>query len=435
MNIRTRFAPSPTGNVHIGNIRVAIYNWLFARHHNGSFLLRIEDTDRFRSTDEAIKALLDSMKWLNLDFDEPIFYQSQQQESHLAIAESLIKKNLAYREDKGRTGEGECIIFRMPKEDIKYHDLIRGSLTKSNENLEDFVIVRSNGTPTFHLANVLDDIEQRITHIIRGDDHIENTYRHIALYKALNEKIPVFAHLPMIINNKGKPYSKRDGDAFVGDFKNNGFLPDAFFNYLALLGWSPGDDREILSKNEMINDFDLDRCQSSPAQMDLKKLIWMNGEYLALIDDKDFSLKATDIILNVYPNISTTYIEKTLPLIRSRIRTFQDIIPISEYLFSDSYEYDKNGVKNKIQQEGIKDLLESLYILLSKQNNFNESFLKNLLNNYVEDSGKKFGSVMVPLRISITGLQGGPDLCSILSILGKDKVLTRIQKTIHQFFN
>ena len=271
MSVRTRFAPSPTGNIHIGNIRVAIYNWLFARNQNGSFVLRIEDTDQQRSTTEAIDNLFKTMDWLGITYDGEPLYQSKQVDNHISIAEDLLKKGLAYKEDKGNTGEGECIIFRMPKEDVFFQDYIRGGLKKSADNLEDFVIVRSDGTPVFHLANVLDDIKQGITHIIRGDDHIENTYRHIALYKALKTDIPIFAHLPMIVNHEGKPYSKRDGDAFVGDFKNKGYTSKALFNYLALLGWSPGDDRELMTVEEMIRDFDLTRCQSSPAQIEYKK--------------------------------------------------------------------------------------------------------------------------------------------------------------------
>jgi glutamyl-tRNA synthetase len=257
VKVRTRFAPSPTGNVHIGNMRAAIYNWLFARHHGGEFLLRVEDTDRERSTPEAIQTLLDAMDWLKLDVDGEPLYQSTRMDAHLEAAELLLSKGLAYKEDKGGLGQGECVIFKMPGTDTSFEDGIKGTLSKAAENMQDFVIVRSNGTPVFHLANVLDDIEQGITHVIRGDDHIENTYRHIALYKALGASVPKFAHLPMIINAQGKPYSKRDGDAFVGDFKEKGFLSETLFNYLALLGWSPNDEGEVMTRDEMIAAFEL----------------------------------------------------------------------------------------------------------------------------------------------------------------------------------
>lgn len=435
MSVRTRFAPSPTGNIHIGNIRVAIYNWLFARNQNGSFVLRIEDTDQQRSTKEAINTLLKTMDWLGITYDEEPLYQSEQVENHMSIAEDLLKKGLAYKEDKGNTGEGECIIFRMPKEDVFFHDFIKGDLKKPSDNLQDFVIVRSDGTPVFHLANVLDDIKQGITHIIRGDDHIENTYRHIALYKALKKDIPIFAHLPMIVNREGKPYSKRDGDAFVGDFKNKGYASKALFNYLALLGWSPGDDREIMTLEEMIRDFDLSRCQSSPAQIDIKKLTWMNGEYLSKIDKSEFYSKAEKLILHSYPNASINLISKIVPLIRDRVKFYGEVVPMTEFLFSDSYSFDEKTVNKKIKQEGIREILETLINLFEQLNVFDAQSIKDELHKYIEGSEKSFGTVLVPLRIAISGSQGGPDLFSLLSILGKKKVIDRIHKTINQFLD
>ena len=264
MSVRVRFAPSPTGNVHIGNIRAAVFNWLFARHEGGKFLLRVEDTDLERSTPEAIKTLLECMEWLKLDYDEPAVYQSANTVRHLAVASELEAKGFAYRDNKG--GEGECLVFRMPKEGtLRFHDLVKGDLKKKAEDTQDFVIVRSDGTPVFHLANVVDDADMGITHVIRGDDHVENTFKHIEMFKAMDVVPPAYAHLPMIVNNQGKPYSKRDGAAFVGEFREQGFLPDALFNFLVLLGWAPGDDREIMTREELIEAFSLDHCKSSPA--------------------------------------------------------------------------------------------------------------------------------------------------------------------------
>ena len=211
--VRTRFAPSPTGQVHIGNIRAAIFNWLYARHAGGQFLLRIEDTDRARSTPEAVRAVLNAMEWLGLNWDTEPLYQSTRTTAHLAAAEELLRNGHAYKEDKGGTGQGECILFRMPGTDMGFHDEIKGDLAKKAADMKDFVIVRSNGTPVFHLANVVDDIHMQITHIIRGDDHVENTYRHVALFQALGAPVPKYAHLPMIVNAQGTPYSKRDGAA------------------------------------------------------------------------------------------------------------------------------------------------------------------------------------------------------------------------------
>ncbi|MCF7848900.1 MAG: glutamate--tRNA ligase, partial [Kiritimatiellales bacterium] len=329
MKVRTRFAPSPTGNVHIGNMRAAIYNWLFARHHGGDFLLRVEDTDRERSTPEAIQTLMEAMAWLKLDVDEEPLYQSTRMEAHLAAAERLLSNGHAYKEDKGGLGQGECVIFRMPGTDVSLEDGIKGTLSKKAENMQDFVIVRSNGTPVFHLANVLDDIEQGVTHVIRGDDHVENTYRHIALYQALGADVPNFAHLPMIVNAQGKPYSKRDGDAFVGDFREKGFLGDALFNYLALLGWSPGDDREVMTRDEMVEAFTLERCQSSAAQVDLKKLTWMNGEYMLKLPVETFDAMCFQALEEAGINlVDADYAKSVFGLIRERVKTSADIFPM-----------------------------------------------------------------------------------------------------------
>ncbi|HSR88181.1 MAG TPA: glutamate--tRNA ligase family protein, partial [Pontiella sp.] len=333
MKVRTRFAPSPTGHVHIGNMRAAIYNWLFARHHGGEFLLRVEDTDRERSTPEAIQTLLEAMDWLKLDIDGAPLYQSTRMEAHLAAAAKLLDNGHAYMEDKGGLGQGECVVFRMPGKDISFEDGIKGTLTKAAENMQDFVIVRSNGTPVFHLANVLDDIEQGVTHVIRGDDHVENTFRHIALYEALGADVPDFAHLPMIVNAQGKPYSKRDGDAFVGDFREKGFLPEALFNYLALLGWSPGDDREIMALEEMVEAFDLARCQSSPAQVDLKKLTWMNGEYMLKLPEEEFTAICFGELEKSRIEAEPEYAEKVFALVRERVKTVADIVPMVSYFF------------------------------------------------------------------------------------------------------
>ena len=365
-NIRVRFAPSPTGKVHIGNIRTAIFNYLFARNESGDFLIRVEDTDRERSTQDAIDKLFDCLEWLGLDYDGEVFYQSREADNHIKAAEQLLEQGKAYRPAPKTPGEETPVIFRIPWEtddnpavnivgetEIKVHsqvpvviapsgisyaqiskkgkpvpaaaslagfhkltvfdadgavlfeieneidailkegreftiegaalfkferrevffnDIIKGKLAKPLDTMKDLVIVRSDGSPVFHLANVLDDAVQQVTHIIRGDDHVENTYRHLFLFQALNREAPSYGHMPMIVNAQGKPLSKRDVDAFVGDFRLKGYLPEALLNYLAFLGWSPGDGREKMSKQELIKAFSIDRVLSSPARFDAVKL-------------------------------------------------------------------------------------------------------------------------------------------------------------------
>jgi glutamyl-tRNA synthetase len=435
MKVRTRFAPSPTGHVHIGNMRAAIYNWLFARHAGGEFLLRVEDTDRERSTPEAIQTLLDAMAWLKLDVDGEPLYQSTRMEAHLEAAEILLSKGLAYKEDKGGLGQGECVIFKMPGNDVSFEDGIKGTLSKAAENMQDFVIVRSNGTPVFHLANVLDDIEQGVTHVIRGDDHVENTYRHIALYQALGANVPNFAHLPMIVNAQGKPYSKRDGDAFVGDFREKGFLGDALFNYLALLGWSPGDDREVMTRDEMIEAFTLERCQSSAAQVDLKKLTWMNGEYMLQLPPEAFEATAFGALEKAGIEADPEYARTVFGLIRERVKTVADIAPMVGYFFSEEYAYDEKAVRKKLQKEGVADTLEKVKAIFEALEIFDEAGTDKALHDFVEESGLGFGVVMAPVRIAVSGIQSGPDLFPLLGVLGRERVLARIDRTVQRFFS
>jgi glutamyl-tRNA synthetase len=433
MKVRTRFAPSPTGHVHIGNMRAAIYNWLFARHHGGEFLMRVEDTDRERSTPEAILTLLEAMEWLKLDMDGEPLYQSTRMEAHLAAAEKLLESGHAYMEDKGGLGQGECVIFKMPGKDISFEDGIKGTLTKAAENMQDFVIVRSNGTPVFHLANVLDDIEQGVTHVMRGDDHVENTFRHIALYAALGAEVPNFSHLPMIVNAQGKPYSKRDGDAFVGDFREKGFLPDALFNYLALLGWSPGDDREVMAIEEMVEAFDLARCQSSPAQVDLKKLTWMNGEYMLKQPDDEFEAICFGELEKARIDAEPEYAKKVFALVRERVKTVADVVPMVSYFFTDDYEYDQKAVKKKLQKDGVAETLIKVRSLLAALPAFDIASTDKVLHDFVEQSGLGFGTVMPPVRIAVSGTQSGPDLFPVLAVLGRERVLNRIDLTVARF--
>lgn len=433
MTTRTRFAPSPTGHVHIGNMRAAIFNWLYARHTGGQFLLRVEDTDIERSTPEAIKTMLDAMDWLGLDIDEEPLYQTSRMEAHLAAAEQLLASGHAYKEDKGGLGQGECVIFKMPGTDMEFTDLVKGTLRKPAKDMADFVIVRSNGTPVFHLANVLDDIEQGITHVIRGDDHVENTFRHIALYQALGAPVPQFAHLPMIVNAQGKPYSKRDGDAFVGDFQTKGFFGDALFNYLALLGWSPGDDREVMTKQEMAAVFDISTVRSSPAQMDLRKLLWMNGEYVRGMRPVDFATMCREELIATGLEIGDNA-EAIFSLMQDRIKVRTDVIPMMTFFCTDSYEYDEKAVQKKLLKDGVFQTLEKIIALFQTLEKFDVETVDQALHGFVEQNGLGFGAVMPPIRIAVSGQQSGPDLAPVLAILGKDESIARIQKTISRFF-
>ncbi len=436
MKIRTRFAPSPTGNVHIGNIRAAIYNWLFARHEGGEFLLRIEDTDLERSTPEATKTVLDSMAWLGLDWDGEVLYQSTQRQHHLELAEELLRKGYAYKEDKGGTGKGECVIFKMPGEDITYHDEVKGDLTKKAEDLKDFVIVRSDGSPVFHLGNVADDITMGVTHVIRGDDHVENTFKHIALYRALGAPVPKFAHLPMIVNAQGKPYSKRDGAAYVGEFKEKGFLPEALLNSLALLGWSPGDDREVLTREEMVAAFTLDRVRSAPSQLDMTKLLWMNGEHMRRMDPAAVAEACKEAMVREgtwQEGTDMGYFRAAVACMGDRIKLFPDMGHNAGFFFREDYPYDEKSVRKRLLKEGALDVLKEERSILAELPDWTTASTDAAIHALAERRGAGLGELVHPLRVAVSGTGVGPGLFEMLEVMGKERVLARIDRTLATF--
>jgi glutamyl-tRNA synthetase len=434
--VRTRFAPSPTGHVHIGNVRVAIFNWLYARGRNGKFLLRVEDTDRERSTPEAVEALHQALAWLELSPDEEPTYQSTRQDAHLAAAERLVAEGKAYREDKGGTGQGEATIFRMPGTDMGFEDEVRGALRKPADSMQDFVIVRSNGKPVFHLANVLDDIDMGVTHVIRGDDHIENTYRHVALYQALGAPVPRFAHLPMIVNDQGKPYSKRDGDAWVGDFRDKGFLPQALFNYLALLGWSPGDDREVMAREDMVEAFSFTGVQSSAARMDMAKLLWMNGEYIRALPPEELQARCRAVLDGrglLSEAVTDAYLARVVGLMQERVKLLPDFADQAGFFFTEDFAFDQKAVRKRLLKAGALDGLRALRARLADLDTFDGASTEAALRRLAEEREVSAGQLVHPVRVATSGLAGGPSLFEMLEVLGKTRVLDRIDRALARF--
>jgi glutamyl-tRNA synthetase len=434
-NIRVRFAPSPTGKVHIGNIRAAIYNWLYARHTGGKFLLRVEDTDLERSTPEAIQALMECMQWLGLDYDEEAFYQTKNKARHMEAVEKLLASGDAYKcERTSRDGKtGEVIMFKMPKEGIiEFDDIVKGHMAKKAEDIQDFAIVRSDGSPIFHIANVVDDIDQKVTHIIRGDDHVENTFKHICIFKALGAPVPKYGHLSMIVNAQGKPYSKRDGAAFVGEFRDSGYLPDALFNYLLLLGWNPGDDREVLTKEEMISLFDLEKVHVTAAKFDLKKLQWMNGEYIKRIPTEDFirSMKdavESDSTLDASGK-SDEWWNALAGQMQIRTKFLKDMPSSVSYFFTEEYSYDEKAVEKRLKKEGVIEILADIAQRFENAGEWNTSYLENLVKELSQGNG--MGPWVHPIRVAVSGRTEGPGLFEMLELLGRERTINRIRKTI-----
>ena len=430
-DVRVRFAPSPTGKVHIGNIRAAIYNWLYARHTGGKFLLRVEDTDLERSTPEAIAVLMDCMKWLGLDYDEPVFYQTKNVARHLECVEKLLATGHAYKVEKtSRDGKtGVVTMFKMPKEGtIEFDDIVKGHMAKKAEDVQDFAIVRSDGSPIFHIANVVDDIDQGVTHIIRGDDHVENTFKHICIFKALGAPIPKYGHLSMIVNQAGKPYSKRDGAAFVGEFREQGYLPEALFNYLLLLGWNPGDDREVLTREEMVQLFDLEKVHVTAAKFDLRKLQWMNGEYVKRLPRETFEAELRARVAGAGLTIPEGF---NMPLLidqlQVRTKFLNDMPANCAFFFTEDYPYDEKSVEKRLRKEGVKELLLDLADRFEKLPEWTTAAGEAMVKELSQGNG--MGPWVHPIRVAVSGRMDGPGLFEMLELLGRERTVARLRKT------
>ena len=429
---RVRFAPSPTGKVHIGNIRAAIYNWLYARHTGGKFLLRVEDTDLERSTPEAIEVLFDCMKWLGLDWDEEVFYQTKNVKRHLECVEKLLADGRAYKVEKtSRDGKtGVVTMFRMPKEGvIEYDDIVKGHMAKKAEDVQDFAIVRSDGSPIFHIANVVDDIDQGVTHIIRGDDHVENTFKHIEIFKALGAPVPKYAHLSMIVNQQGKPYSKRDGAAFVGEYREAGYLPEALFNYLLLLGWNPGDEREVLSREEMVRLFELEKVHVTAAMFDPKKLQWMNGEYIKRMDAAAFKAEAKRAAEGLRAGSASEHgddwWDALCAQLQIRTKFLKDLPEAMRCFVCDDYPFDAKAVEKRLAKDGVRELLCDLAARFEAVADWTAPELEAVVKGLSQGGG--MGPWVHPVRVAVSGRGEGIGLFEMLELLGRGKTLARIR--------
>jgi glutamyl-tRNA synthetase len=524
MQHRLRFAPSPTGQVHIGNIRTAIFNWLAARHMGGKFILRIEDTDLERSTKEAIDTLLGCMEWLGLDYDEEVLYQTSQAQHHLEAARKLMDEGNAYLRDPA-TPEHSPILFRIPffcdefpfvrtvgpaslalapdsavavnggglefttlspkgkpaenqaclagfkdlrildaagqtlfelsnekinallggatetvehaasmtftRREVFYDDMVKGHLSKPLDSMRDFIIVRSDGSPVFHLANVCDDITQGITLIVRGDDHVENTYRHLFMFRTLGAQVPSYAHLPMIVNAQGKPYSKRDGDAFVGDFRDKGVLPEALFNYLTLLGWSSGDNREKMSRAELVEAFDLARVQHSPAQFDAVKMANLNGQYIAALDPAVFRKRAWEFAA-AYPwreSVDRAKFDAAADLMQSRTKLMTDLAAWT-YFFAVPVDYDPKGVKKFLAPEAMRAALSKAADAFDSLPENDPKSVEDALRAVETADGLSQFALNQPVRVAVCGVTVGASIYETVVCIGVQECARRIRAAL-----
>lgn len=470
---RLRFAPSPTGYLHVGGARTALFNWLYAQHFGGEFLLRVEDTDRARSTDASTQAIFAGLAWLGLTWDENVVYQGANLARHQADAERLLASRAAYRcfctaeelEERRAAAEARreafrydrrcdqlpadevarrvaagmpyAIRFRVPEGVTSWVDLVHGQIAFPNKDIDDFVVLRSDGTPVYNFAVVSDDLAMRITLVMRGDDHISNTPKQILLYGALDAALPTFAHLPMIHGPDGKKLSKRHGATAVADYQDKGILPSAMLNFLALLGWSPGGDREIMTVPEMIQLFTPDGLLRKAAVFDLQKLEWMNGQHLSLIALDELMhrvlppLVAAGLTTPEAVAARPDWYRALIDLLRVRARTITDIVRQAEPYLRDRIAYDPDAVaKLWKDRAATAELLGAVRTQLATVNSWSPDALEPALRGLADARETTAGKIFQPLRVALTGLTVSPGIFDVLVMLGRDTVLSRIDTAV-----
>ncbi len=472
--VRVRFAPSPTGYLHIGGARTALFNYLFARRNGGVFILRIEDTDVERSSKELSDVIIEDLKWLGMDFDEGPIYQSERLEIYRNVAEKLVEEGKAYRcfcnkeelerkrEEARKKGvpykyDGTCrnltedeikrnlrenkpyaIRFKVPQEGIiRFKDVVQKKIEVKCSELEDFVLLRSDGYPTYHLSCVVDDSEMGITHVIRGADHISNTPKQILLYRALGRDIPKFAHIPLILGPDRTRLSKRHGATAVSKYREDGFLPEAFAYFLALMGWSPRTNKKILTMDEMIELFDLKDVVKTNAMFDLKKLEWINGKFISslpperLLPDVVNVLKKYNLFREEFLGEKRDWFLKGIDLLKIRYRRIEDFATLGRAYFSDDFSYSEEGIEKYFKKDDA--LMDALVEILNEYSLLDELDLEmseKILRSVAEKYGVKSGDLIGAIRVMLTGHVVAPGIFDVIEFLGKDRVLKRLQRGI-----
>ncbi len=480
---RVRFAPSPTGELHIGGARTALFNWLFARHNGGKMILRIDDTDRQRSSQEYLLSIIESMKWLGLNWDEGPevggdygpYIQSEYLHKYRELAEQLVRDGKAYycfctaeqlatekeRQRKGgqpprysgrcrflseeererrKLSESYVIRFIMPKEgETVVEDIIRGQVTFENNIFDDFIIIKSDGVPTYNFASVIDDHNMAITHVIRAEEHLSNTPRQINIAQGLGYQVPLYAHVPMILAPDHSKLSKRHGATSVQEYRDMGILPEALVNYLALLGWSPGEDKEIMDIHEIVDLFSLEKVSKNPAIYDIKKLIWLNGHYLRTLELNKIVERALPFMkrkYNLCAEIGTEKykeIEKIIDLVRDRVKTLQEIADASSYFIEDDLQYDEKGIEKHFRKDGVGKILSEVSLALQRVEPFEAGRIRDELHDLSQKLNVSLSRINPPTRLALTGRTMGPELFDIISLLGKERVIKRLKKAKELF--
>lgn len=469
MSVRVRFAPSPTGYLHVGGARTALFNWLLARKEGGVFVLRVEDTDQARNRDEHTEAILHGMTWLGLDWDEGPFFQSDGVERHKAEALRLLAEGKAYRdfsnpedvkaeaqerglhpsrvarekadalglaeaERRAAAGEAFAVRFRVPDGETRFTDLVHGEMRFGNDDIDDLVILRSDGTPVYNLAVVSDDHDMRITHVIRGDDHLSNTPKQALLYRALGYPEPAFGHVPLILGADGKRLSKRHGATAVGDYEAQGILPEAMMNFLALLGWNPGDEREVMGREELIQAFTAERILKKSSVFDLDKLSWLNGRHLA-------ETPAVDLLPRVRQRLAgfggvvdglladDVWLSSLVDLVKVRARTIDEMAEQARPFVCEPLTFDEQAVAKHWAKDPAETLvrLDAVASML-REAEWNEVALEEGLRALAETTGVGAGKLIHPLRVALTGQMTSPGIFEVLVLLGRPRAMARVEQ-------
>ncbi len=472
-SVRVRYAPSPTGYPHVGNIRTALFNWLFARHYGGSFIVRIEDTDVTRKVKGAIEAILDGLRWLGLDWDEEPYFQSQRLEIYHEAAKRLISQGDAYycycspqrleemraeqvrrkqppgydrhcrylspeeRAQKEAEGITPVVRFKTPLEgQTGFNDLIWGEVVFENSTIDDFVLLKSDGYPTYHLANVVDDHLMEITHVLRAEEWLSSTPRHLLLYDSLDFEPPQFAHLPMILGSDRSKLSKRHGTVSITEYREQGYLPEAMVNFLALLGWSLDDKTELMSCDELVQNFSLERVSRTAAIFNRDKLNWMNGVYIRSLTLEDFTQQALPFLDKGLPPevkrpLSVDYIRQIMPLIQERARTLAEVTDLAQFFFVEELTYKPDLLIGKnMNQELATKALEVGQQKLKQLEKFDTESLETVLRPLAVELGLKTGQLFGTLRVATTGRTAAPPLFQTMAVLGKERCLRRIEAAL-----
>ncbi|MFH2138996.1 MAG: glutamate--tRNA ligase [Candidatus Omnitrophota bacterium] len=421
-----RFAPASTGYLHVGGARTCLFNWLYARVTQGKFILRIEDTDLNRSKKEYLDEILDSLQWMGLNWDE-LYHQSERFEIYKEHAQKLLDSGKAYK-------DGEAIIYKVPENiKIKFFDVLHGEIAIDTEYIKDQVLMKSDGSPAYNFCCVVDDALMGMTHIIRGDDHIANTPKQIMIYEALGFKVPKFVHIPMILGEDKSKLSKRHGATSISEYRKQGYLPQALVNYLALLGWNPGNNKELFTLENLVKEFSVKRINKTAAVFDVEKLNWINGQYIKNIDQD----KLTDLIIPllkdrgyISDDIDRAWLNGVIDLYKTRFDTLPKFLDLTGFLFTDTVNYEEEPASKFLVPE-VADNLEAVKDALAALTCFNVADIEQSVREVVEKLNIKAGELIHPLRVALTGGTVSPGIFEIIHFLGKDKAVERLDKVIN----